>query len=375
MLRSLESASFFSKYLDDEHVFTGRVPDEQEPPETGDLSNEDEEEDGDAVEHILQTLAGIQAGGPTAVRDILIARKRLRNTHLELINIGADAPAEHPQLMGAINLYDANLVPDEAFRALVEGEEAVFREFIHRGGMLNRSRPNAVERPYYADDYESVYDQMHRDLTGQSGRPGRYQLVALHSETGEMVAWLTYRLPPAGNCSPRESREYASHVRRIFHQVKLRGMNQTDLPPFETMMEMDTINVRKGWEGAGTKIIAETLSYLEETEGEHCPRSIFFYRFSRLTLKQPIIAEGAWQFSGGENTSSAQLLTSCGFDHIGHRINKGEIVAREIANFAPQSNVVVLEPMWEYGLSRKFDTVQELAGRRLDRYYGVENHE
>lgn len=326
----------------------------------------DSDEEGEAIDRILQSIGSIQGTGP--VRDILAARERLCAAQLAPIDLPADAPAEHPLLMEAINLYDDNLVPEEAFRAMIEGEEALFRELIQRGGMLNRSRPNAVERPYYPSDYESVHDQMHSDLTGQSGRPGRYRLMGLRSGTGELVAWMTYRLPPCSSSSFRAKREYGAHVKQVFSRVTLRGIKRYDLPQHFSMMEIDTINVRKGWEGAGTKLLAGTLKTVQENEKE-CPRYIYFYRFSRLSLKQPNFGAEKNLFSGGENPSSAQLFTSCGFDHIGHRQDEHEVVAREVSNIAAPS-VVVLGPMWEYGIGA-FETARELSERRLHRFYGA----
>ncbi|MDD5041873.1 MAG: hypothetical protein PHX87_05630 [Candidatus Peribacteraceae bacterium] len=333
-----------------------------------DLPRSDEsEQEGLAVEEVIRRISALQ--DPGSVRNVLAARERLNGTRIVPMEFPADATAEHPLLMEGIALYDENLVPDEAFRAMVEGEEARFRELIQRGGMLNRSRPNAAERPYYPQHkYESVHDQMHRDLTGQSQRPGRYRMMGLRSEKDALVAWMTYRLPPYVGSSAEDMAGYASYMHRIWKPVKLRGISRDQLPPFETLMEIDTINVRDGWQGGGTKLLAETLEHLRKTEGNDCPQNIYFYRFSRLSLRQPLIEASARQFSGGENTSSSQLFTSCGFDHIGHRQCENEIVAREVANTGTQ-NVVVLNPMWEYGMAQ-FQTAHELAERRLEKFYG-----
>lgn len=352
----------------DEHVFDDGI---SFGPEQDHASAEAAEYQ--AVDEIMQRIESLQKSGSDSVRDVSAARERLKGTALVPIELPADAPAEHPALLEAIRLYDENLVPDGAFRAMVEGEEAHFRELIQRGGMLNRSRPNAKEKPFYekVGCNESVHDQMHRDLTGQSGRPGRYQLMGLRDDDQQLVAWMTYRLPPRSGCPAKAEEAYEKYLKRIFnpHHVKLRGITKEELPPFSSMMEIDTINVRKGWEGAGTKLLAETLGHLEASEGSDCPKHIYYYRFSRLSLRQPVIEAETRLFSGGENTSSAQLFSSCGFDHIGHRWNESEVVAREVANIS-EPNVVVINPMWEYGLAQ-FATAQELAERRLDRFYGV----
>ncbi|MDO8468200.1 MAG: hypothetical protein Q7S29_00375 [Candidatus Peribacter sp.] len=352
----------------DAHVFEDGMPSESE--QDGDSA--DSEVEDREVAKIMRTIKGLQKSGSDSVRDVSAARERLKSTALVPIELPADAPAEHPALMEAIALYDKNLVPDEAFRAMVEGEEAHFRELIQRGGMLNRSRPNDVERPYYPACYEPAHDQMHRDLTGQSGRPGRYQMMGLRGGDKEgLVAWMTFRLPPRTGCAEEAEEAYQGYMRKVFSHVKLRGITREALPPFSSMMEIDTINVKSGWKGAGTKLLAETLGHLHASEGEECPQHIYYYRFSRLSLRQPVIGAETRLFSGGENTSSAQLFSACGFDHIGHRQRESEVVAREVANIN-SPHVVVLNPMWEYGLAQ-FTTAQELAERRLERFYGVRN--
>lgn len=354
----------------DEHVFDDGMPFGSEQDRA---SAEDAEYQ--AVNEIIQRIQDFQKSGSDSVRDVSTTRERLKSTSLVPIELPKNAPAEHPALMEAICLYDGNLVPDDAFRAMVEGEEAYFRELIQRGGMLNRSRPNARELSYYPAGYESVHDQMHRDLTGQSGRVGRYRMMGLRGgEKNELVAWMTYRLPPASAdvSASSDVHSYEEYLQRVFKSVKLRGLTKEQLlSSFPTMMEIDTINVKAGWQGAGTKLMAGTLKHLQETEGGHCPRYIYYYRFSRLSLRQPIIGNAEQLFSGGENPSSAQLFTACGFDHIGHRQSKCEVVAREVANIGTQENVVLINPMWEYGMAQ-FSTAQELTEKRLERFYGVQ---
>ncbi|MBU0766257.1 hypothetical protein KKF55_00515 [Patescibacteria group bacterium] len=346
-------------------------PDSDDPKEVyGDPTPEDEEEARRTLEKISQIeRLGEDANGEAERTRIEERRAKLRRTILVNLSVSSEwNPEDEKTFNEILELYERNLIPERAFYHMVQGEDADFRKTIYRGGMLNRAVPTEKERVYYSRNYETVADQMLLDLIGYSKRPGRYSMTGLRDEDGKLVASASYRLPPKEN-----KEEYIEYLRRVFSKVNLHNIDREELESrFDSMMEVDTINVDRCFRGGGTKILADTFNRIHIQEGGAVPKWVFYYRHSILKLLNPSYASNYGSgFSAGENTASAQLFSRIGFDTLGYRKEDEEIVAREVSNI--DGDVVVFQPTWDYGMAL-IDTAECLARRRYENILGM-HHE
>lgn len=345
------------------------------PPEAHPQEGDVLDQVGRAQMEVLAHLRDLQGEPPAEMRRLFRQRQErrdcLQRTQFVPLELPPDATLEHPLLREIMELYNELLVPDSVFASMAKGheEDAEVRAQLFKGGMLNRGEPTTRELQHYPSGYEPVAQQILEDLTGRSGRPGRYRMVGLRDDAdGALVATLSYRLPPLSEGKKGAYRNYLEHT--AFKGVRLltQSMSLDVLRTrFDGMMEFDTINCQRSFRGGGTKLMTLALRDIAARE-DPMPTWIFYYRFGMLSFErsegQPCALRGE-QFSGGINSASGQLFADCGFDDIGYRADSEERVVRNV----PGMGIVIINPTWQYGHAR-FQTALDLSGRRLDKIMG-----
>ena len=257
----------------------------------------------------------------------------------ELVALSIDSP-ESPILREIETIYTANLVPDMAFYYLLQGEQANFLEHLRRCGMLNQWAPLPGELSRYPRNYQTVRDKMTADMLGRS--PGEYRVFGLRAGNGSLIAWISLRLPPR---DARSQKSYATYIRRALEHVNFDMGWQTILKNqgYGTLVEIDTINARPDYRGAGTRMLLEGLKRLAEEQREHNP--FFYYRFGELRLQ-------GQQRVGAPNDASANLFHHFGCTDIGYREQSRECVVRTVPNVR---RAVMAHPKWRYGYSASIE--------------------
>lgn len=281
--------------------------------------------------------SSLQASEAKALRQKEICEK-LRSLKFSEIIISPEVPAE-VALKEVGELYEENEIPDDVFFALYRQMPDLYTRLMvqGRGGMVNHWQPNEDELARYKEsnpNYRSTRDQMYEDLLGRSGIPGSYRLFGLHTDKGELAAWLTCRVAPQSTAFQPAYAEYL-HTELIEKlEVDVRAdkdaWNRRFAKRFPFVMELDTINVREGYSAASDLILARTMGLLEKELPEaQMPQMIYFYRFGELNVIEPHLSE----FPIGQNSSTAAFISRLGFTEIGTR--KDDIVVRQVHNVKP----------------------------------------
>lgn len=301
---------------------------------------------------------------------------KLKTLHFNRITSSSETVGEDMRRLAA--LYQHNLMPDAAFQELIETGTTDSLE-----GMLNRWRPNDHEMEFYPLGYESVADQMHKDMLLSPERfPGEYRVYAMSCATGDARASLSCRLPPLDRSQLPQYNEYLRQ--KVFGNQwfkfnnnqateNLRSILDNDK---SSLMEIDTINVDKEYRGAGKLLVQNALNDIAVECAEADvppPDGVFYYRFAGFKVKEFLIEGLSDRITPTEkimitdvhevcpNLSSHIFFAKLGFEDFGERIEKDvERVVREIPGFG----TVVMEPKWVYGFSKWRTVNKRAAGSR-----------
>lgn len=308
--------------------------------------------------------------GDQSVRIALFLERseKLRSLTPRSIVIDPEHPETSPDLLEIERMYNEALVPDDVLRALDENDKATFLEGINLGGMLNPFDPTESERRYYPEGYESVKKQIMTDLLGTSKRPGQYVIRGMFDPEGKLRAYLSLRLPPKKPADPASYPEYReklqAYVEYLEKSLELRdvdlqssqsgiGIGSRTLAydtscnrealrgELSTMWEFDTVNVQKGWGGAGMLVVKDALDLIEREFDAGDVTSAYAYRYRCLRVTD----EAGREHKRGANMSSNVFLENkLGFFPIADKSDKRELVIREM----PDGNCSMYHPEWTY---------------------------
>lgn len=251
---------------------------------------------------------------------------------------------------------------------LPEWNMADFESLLNKGGMLNRWHPTPGERMEYPKEYESPRDQMRSELRHESPVPGRFFVMGLRAPDGTLASAMSYRLPyPGDNISQHAA--YAKYLMQRFN--RLDSIDEKSLRHAYRVlpgtMEFDTLNVRAGWKGAGTRQFAEVLRHVAATEATP-PSHAFLYRCCGIGAACRSLADA---FIVGKNHPSEKLVHGCGFHDIGIQRPQHEqdAIAREVLLPDGQTSQVIRAwVQWMYGWG-PFRIIHQSAENRLRLLY------
>lgn len=275
--------------------------------------------------------------------------ERLRRLEPRFLKLDERCPEISPDLLQMERVYTQNLVPDEAFIALENKDIFKFEQEVRRGGMLNRFKPDLMERENYPDDYESVRDQIINDLLpdpanpelSRSGRPGKYYVRGLFD--GDMLrAYLSFRVPPhpsdfsTNEIYEEQMKAYKKHLEKILFDPELVATGQMQyesywnpektLRQLPSLWELDTYSVESGWGGAAAILTRDVLQFVKDRYGAF-PAGMYCYRFKGLPY---VDDESGQTLPQGENRASRIFLEDIGFRNMATRYAKADVVWRHL---------------------------------------------
>lgn len=358
--------------------FSGEIPKTQEEwAEFVRLQRLRDEADAQAdqqsqVEDPVSTISGEQSVRIAAMLEEAEERrkKEWREKMLSLtardIVIDPEDPENSPDLRQVENIYTEALLPDEVLLALDNDQLSYYLEKIIEGGMLNRFDASVAEREKLPVGYESPKQQIIADLLRTSGRPGEFRMRGLFDANGILRAYLSYRTPPKKPTGTsmmtdyfRQRMEYAEYLEKILEltdedlapsvpgeghtrtmHYKCSASKREDIrTKLPSTWEFDTINVQKGWGGAGLLLVNDVLDQIDAEFPNGEIEEAFVYRYNALSPKN------TRRSSRGKNMkSSAFLEIKLGFEEMADRNDPDEIVAREM----PDGSCHEYNPEWRY---------------------------